>query len=110
MKAMKKYLGILFLLLVLQFSNGNVQAQCPMCKAAITSSTEDGATGVATAGGLNAGILILFFLPYACIGSIAFATIYFVRKNKKANDAQLSTTTVEDVIGNHRPGFGPTAN
>ena len=106
---MKKYLGILFLLLVLQFSASNIQAQCPMCKAAVVSNTEDGAKGVAMAGGLNTGILILFFLPYACIGTVVFATIYFVRRRRKEEARLLSETTVEDIIGNHRPNIDPTA-
>ena len=102
---MKKYLGILFFLLVLQIPVSNLQAQCPMCKAAVVSNTEDGAKGVGTASGLNTGILILFFLPYACIGTVAFATVYFIRKHRKEQAALLSSTTVDDLIGDHKPGL-----
>lgn len=110
MNTMKKYLGILFLTLGLMLSSGNMMAQCPMCKAAVVSNTEDGAKGVATASGLNAGILILFALPYACIGGVAFTVIYYVRKHRKIEASILSSTTVEDVIGDHKHGFGSSGN
>jgi hypothetical protein len=100
---MKRYLSIFSLMALLLLGSSQVQAQCPMCKAAVVSSTEDGAKGVSTAKGLNAGILLLFVLPYACLGTLAFVSIHYVRKHRRAQ-AEYSQLTVEDVIGQHRPG------
>lgn len=76
-----KTLRILFLTLSLSLSvwgGATVEAQCPMCKAAVTS--EHNNTESKLAGGLNTGILYLFVLPYLVATTIG---VIWYRKYKK---------------------------
>ena len=104
MNAMKKYFGMLLLVLGLWFAPAVTQAQCPMCKAAVTTSSEYGAKESKLVAGLNSGILYLFLLPYGSIMLLGFVIVYNVRKNKRRKGQLLSETTVDDVIGDHKVG------
>ncbi len=67
--------GIKRLILVLSLSvsgwmiNGDIAAQCPMCKMSAESNLKNGGT---TGKGLNAGILYMLALPYTLVGVIGF--------------------------------------
>lgn len=62
------------------FSMVTVSAQCPMCKAALTSN-RDNAKGKASVGnGINKGILMLLATPYVLIGT---AGIFFYQYKRR---------------------------
>jgi hypothetical protein len=94
---------MLILALAIGFNPAPAKAQCPMCKAAVTSNTDDGANGNALASGLNTGIIYLFVLPYLVLFSVGLAVVLHRRKQKR-NNPDLSELRVEDVIGNHSTG------
>jgi hypothetical protein len=58
-----------------------------MCKAAVTSGSNDGkgtdGKGSALASNLNTGILYLFVLPYSAIMLVAFVVYRGYKKRKK---------------------------
>ncbi len=66
---MKKYLFILFFLIV-----QSISAQCAMCKAVVESG------GAEMAEGLNNGIVYLMAFPYILVGVAAY---FLFRKWKK---------------------------
>ena len=79
----------LLLLTILAVGSGssNLNAQCPMCKAAVTSGSNDGkgtdGKGSALASNLNTGILYLFVLPYSAIMLVAIVVYRGYKKRKK---------------------------
>jgi hypothetical protein len=101
---MKKVIGILLLLIGLQFLPQLAQAQCPMCKAAVTTGSNYGAKESKLVAGLNSGIMFLFALPYASLMLVGVVLVYNYRKNKVRHGQELSDTTVQDVIGDHQAG------
>ncbi|CAM1343055.1 hypothetical protein [Tenacibaculum amylolyticum] len=68
----KKYLSVLFVLLLAEVSN----AQCAMCKAVVEGGNESMAEGV------NDGITYLMIFPYILVG-ILFYMLYRHRKKLK---------------------------
>jgi hypothetical protein len=106
---MKKYLGMLLLVVGLALAPQVAQAQCPMCKAAVTTGSNYGAKESKLVAGLNAGILYLFLLPYGSLMLLGVVLVVNHRRNKRRNGQELSETTVADVIGDHRVG-GATGN
>lgn len=67
---MKK--SIFFLALVLALlvvGNGDLLAQCPMCRATAETNLANGGT---EGQGLNNGILYMLGMPYLLIGTVAF--------------------------------------
>jgi hypothetical protein len=68
---------VLFFFLISFFFSLNSQAQCAMCRAALTS---EGNTAKAAA--VNDGIVYLMVIPYLLVGGIGYA-VYRMRKNKK---------------------------
>jgi hypothetical protein len=101
---MKNLLVALLLVLGLMVVPQVASAQCPMCKAAVTSGSNYGAKESNLVSGLNTGILYLFVLPYASIMLIGFVVVVNYRKRKREEARELSDTRVEDVIGDHKPG------
>jgi hypothetical protein len=68
---------VLFFFLVVFLFPLNSQAQCAMCRAALT--TEGNKTKAAA---VNDGIVYLMVIPYLLVGGIGYA-VYRMRKNKK---------------------------
>lgn len=104
---MKKYLGILLLGLGLLLAPRLLPAQCPMCKAAVTSGSNYGAKESNLVAGLNTGILYLFVLPYGSLMLIGVVVVVHYRRKQREDARELSETTVEDVIGDHKPSTRP---
>lgn len=73
-----KKLSIYIFLLVLSFSSLSANAQCAMCRAALTS---EGNTAKAAA--VNDGIVYLMVIPYILVAGIGYA-IYRMKKNKSS--------------------------
>lgn len=95
----QRTLGIFSLMFVLWAANPQpLQAQCPMCKAAIESGTNYGEDGNALAEGLNIGILYLFVLPYSMILMIGIIW-YRGYHRKKREDAAALLAGSETLIG-----------
>jgi hypothetical protein len=106
---MKNLLGILLLIVGLAFAPSLAPAQCPMCKAAVTSGSNYGAKESKLVAGLNAGILYLFLLPYGSLMLIGVVVVVHYRRKKRLEAKELSDTRVEDVIGKHRHGTRPAS-
>ncbi len=106
---MKKYLGMLMLMLGLFAAPQIAQAQCPMCKAAVTTGSNYGAKESKLVAGLNSGILLLFLLPYGSLMLLGVVIAVNYRRNNLRKGQQLSETTIADVIGDHQIG-GKTAS
>jgi hypothetical protein len=71
-----KKLSFYFFLLVFSISSLSANAQCAMCRAALTS--EGNATQAAA---VNDGIVYLMVIPYILVAGIGYA-IYRMKKNK----------------------------
>jgi hypothetical protein len=67
---------VLFFLLVSFLFPVNSQAQCAMCRAALTSEGNK-----TKAAAVNDGIVYLMVIPYLLVGGIGYA-VYRMRKNK----------------------------
>ncbi len=68
------------------FSVLPVVAQCPMCKAALTSNRDHAHKNEKTFGnGINKGILFLLSAPYILIGTAGFVYYKTQKKKKLAN-------------------------
>jgi hypothetical protein len=100
---MKKIVGILLLGLGLLTAPHLSHAQCPMCKAAVTTGSNYGEKDNQLVAGLNAGILYLFLLPYGSLILLGIVAVVAYRRYQRSAARQISATTVEDIIGNHRP-------
>jgi hypothetical protein len=106
---MKRFLAVFVFVLGMVFLPQVAQAQCPMCKAAVTSGSNYGAKGNQIVAGLNTGILYLFVLPYGSLMLIGVVVVVHYRRRQRAEARELSSTTIEDVIGDHRPSGRPAA-
>lgn len=87
---MKKVLGIILTLtIVLLIATIEVQAQCPMCKAAVESSVKGGQSNAGK--GLNNGILYLLAAPYLFVGilGIVWYKRYRVRAKVELPDDHI---------------------
>jgi hypothetical protein len=77
-KVMKK-IAILILVLLSIFT---VDAQCPMCKAALTSNRDHKHKNDKSFGdGINKGILFLLSAPYILLGTAGF--VYYKTQKKR---------------------------
>jgi len=75
---MKKIYVLLFVILNVL----SVGAQCPMCKAALTSNRDHAHKNEKRFGnGINKGILFLLSAPYILIGTAGF--VYYKAQKKK---------------------------
>lgn len=75
-----------YLLALILFSFVKVDAQCPMCKAALTSNRDHAHTNEKRFGnGINKGILFLLSAPYILIGTAGFVYYKAQKKKKLAN-------------------------
>ncbi|MEL7401086.1 MAG: hypothetical protein AAGN35_04715 [Bacteroidota bacterium] len=95
--------ALLLLLVVILFGFESVEAQCPMCKAAVESGTDYGAKDSWLASMLNTGILYLFALPYLVIMGVGILW-YRGYKRRKREEAQSQMTTIDSVLGTVKPG------
>lgn len=76
---MKKIFILLYFTFTLTFA---LQAQCPMCKAALTSNRDHAHKNERVMGnGINKGILFLLSAPYLLIGTAGF--VYYKAQKKK---------------------------
>lgn len=81
MNSLLKYsILILAAMLMLVFIDGELLAQCPMCKMSAESNMKNG--GEAGAG-LNKGILYILLMPYILVGSLAFL---WLRNRRRLSD------------------------
>jgi uncharacterized paraquat-inducible protein A len=75
-----------YLLVFILFSIAKVDAQCPMCKAALTSNRDHAHKNDKRFGnGINKGILFLLSAPYILIGTAGFVYYKAQKKKKLAN-------------------------
>jgi hypothetical protein len=76
---------VLFVLFHVASALTCLQAQCPMCKTALTSNRDMNGKSEATVGnGINKGILFLLATPYVLVGTAGF----FYYQNFKKKKAQ----------------------
>lgn len=71
MKALKFYLSVFTLVLFLNFTGFEVQAQCVMCRSSVESNRADEKL-TKFGNGLNKGILYLMAIPYVLAGTVGF--------------------------------------
>ena len=79
----RKILLALSLLITLQITAVDVQAQCPMCRMSAESNLKSGGTA---GKGLNAGILFMLAAPYTMVATMAFLYV----RNKRKEEEGLS--------------------
>ena len=77
---------LIFFFAIMIVSSVSLVAQCPMCKAALTSSRDHGNKHEQNVGnGINKGILFLLSAPYFLIGTAGFVYYKAQKKKKLAN-------------------------
>jgi len=59
-----------------------VGAQCPMCKAALTSNRDHAKNKPVVGNGINKGILMLLATPYVLIGTAGVFFYQYKRRQK----------------------------
>ncbi|MFN8394440.1 MAG: hypothetical protein U0176_07185 [Bacteroidia bacterium] len=101
---MKKLIGFLTIVTLLTLAPRPLMAQCPMCKAAVTTGSNYGAKESKLVAGLNTGILYLFVLPYGSLMLIGVVFLVARKKHRQQHPQELSNTHVDDVLGNHQVG------
>ncbi len=79
-KKYRKYLWIVYVVLLFVFIGSEAVAQCPMCRMAAETNLANGGT---EGRGLNTGILYMLSLPYLLIGTIAYLWLKNRRKGKE---------------------------
>ena len=92
MKKFLRYLSVIFITWILMGAP-TMQAQCPMCKAAVMS--EHNGKESKLAKGLNTGILYMFVLPYLTGTALVILWVRANRKKRRAEalaNANLSTS------------------
>jgi hypothetical protein len=62
-------------------------AQCPLCKNSVESTLKNNPGGRKTGTGLNAGIMVLFFLPYTA--AMVVGVLWYSNTRKKKNIRRL---------------------
>ncbi len=88
---MKKILrGAILVIALIFLHHTEANAQCPMCRTGLESNLKNGGT---MGRGINAGILMLFAMPYLLVGGIAYVWI----KNKKGNEDQELEEEIADI-------------
>lgn len=76
---MKRILATLALTI---FAALSVGAQCPMCKAALTSNRDHAKNKPVVGNGINKGILMLLVTPYVLIGTAGVFFYQYKRRQK----------------------------
>lgn len=76
---MKRTLATLTLTL---FASLTVFAQCPMCKAALTSNRDHSKNKPVVGNGINSGILMLLATPYVLLGTAGVFYYQYKRRHK----------------------------
>lgn len=76
---MKRILATLALTI---FSVFTLAAQCPMCKAALTSSRDHAKNRPVVGNGINKGILMLLATPYVLLGTAGVFLYQYKRRQK----------------------------
>ena len=76
---MKRILATLALTI---FAALSVGAQCPMCKAALTSNLDHAKNKPVVGYGINKGILMLLATPYVLIGTAGVFFYQYKRRQK----------------------------
>ena len=76
---MKRFFATLALTV---FASLSVGAQCPMCKAALTSSRDHAKNKPVVGNGINKGILMLLATPYVLIGTAGVFFYQYKRRQK----------------------------
>jgi hypothetical protein len=56
---------LVFFLLLMMFSSGELFAQCAMCRSTLENNLSNGNPGIAA--GINTGILYLLVMPYLAV-------------------------------------------
>ena len=82
MKSNYLFLALLTLVLIVIGGDGDLLAQCPMCRATAETNLANGGT---EGRGLNNGILYMLGMPYVLIGTIAF--LWW--KNRRTDEDEL---------------------
>ena len=77
---MKKYLPVLFVLMILMIAYVPSHAQCAMCQGQVESATDAGSS---VALGINKGVLYIFMMPYLIMATLG----YFWWKSRKKDQA-----------------------
>ncbi len=80
-----KWIGplALVLILLLFLAVPEVQAQCPMCRMSAESNLKAGGSA---GKGLNAGILMMFFMPYVMVAFIGY--LWWRHRKKQADSTE----------------------
>ncbi|MDN3205700.1 hypothetical protein [Algoriphagus sediminis] len=81
---MKRFVAIVFGLIISLAIQFNANAQCAMCRASVENNVSNGETTIGA--GLNNGILYLFIMPYLMAMIIGF----FWYRSAKRKKARLS--------------------
>lgn len=76
---MKRILATLALTI---FAALSMSAQCPMCKAALTSNRDHAKNKPVVGNGINKGILMLLATPYVLIGTAGVFFYQYKRRQK----------------------------
>ncbi|MCX8483659.1 MAG: hypothetical protein RL747_687 [Bacteroidota bacterium] len=76
---MKRFLATLAFTV---FAALTVGAQCPMCKAALTSSRDHAKNKPVVGNGINKGILMLLATPYVLLGTAGVFFYQYKRRQK----------------------------
>ena len=82
--------GAILVIALTFIQNIEANAQCPMCRTGLESNLKNGGT---MGRGINAGILMLFAMPYLLVGGIAYVWI----KNKKGNEDQEIEEEIAEI-------------
>ncbi len=80
MKALKFYISLLGLAIILSFSATSAEAQCAMCRSSVESANKDKENLSKFGNGLNKGILYLMAIPYLLAGTVGYL---WYRNSKK---------------------------
>ncbi len=107
MKQMKKYFRVLLLgMFLLTAIPPQVDAQCSMCTAAVTSNAGDEESELAS--GLNTGIIYLFVLPYlSFVGVAALIYVGYRRRKKREINEDLLKEQTADLPEELDPNRNP---
>jgi hypothetical protein len=87
-------LAALTLMVLLMFSHPFVEAQCSMCRTALTGSAE----GRELAQGFNRGIMFLAFVPFLIAGTLALLIFQSTRQDTARTSMRAVPTTSHQAV------------